>query len=82
VGSLQIARDSMRGGLALTAGQLQGMGALREGIDAAAATDLLWLHLCNAAYFIRTDDLGWTLDDSETWLNEALTFALLGPVSR
>jgi hypothetical protein len=51
-------------------------------IDAAAATDLLWLHLCNAAYFIRTDDLGWTLDDSETWLNEALTFALLGPVSR
>jgi AcrR family transcriptional regulator len=76
--SLRIAHESMRGGLASTARQLAGMGALREGMDAARATDLLWLHLCNAAYFIRTDDLGWSLDESETWLNDALPFALLG----
>ncbi|WP_280889877.1 TetR/AcrR family transcriptional regulator [Streptomyces sp. LBL] len=75
---LQTAHDSMRGGLALTAGQLDRMGALREGVDVARATDLLWLHLCNAAYFVRTDDLGWSLDESETWLNEALAFAVLG----
>lgn len=78
---LQIAHDSMRGGLALTARQLAGMGALREGMDASDATDLLWLHLCNASYFVRTDDLGWSLDKSETWLNDALPFALLGQVA-
>ena len=76
--SLLIAHESMRGGFAVTARRLAGMGALRDGMDAAHATDLLWLHLCNAAYFIRTDDLGWSLDESETWLNDALPFALLG----
>jgi AcrR family transcriptional regulator len=74
---LQIAHDSMRGGLALTARQLAGMNALREDVDVARATDVLWLYLCNAAYFVRTDDLGWPLDESETWLNDALSFALL-----
>ncbi|WP_229067498.1 TetR/AcrR family transcriptional regulator [Actinoplanes sp. DH11] len=75
--SLAIAHDSMRGGFRLVADRLAAMGALRPGVDAARATDILWLHLCNAAYFIRTDDLGWTLDQSETWLTEALTWALL-----
>ncbi|MEV5720452.1 TetR/AcrR family transcriptional regulator [Amycolatopsis mediterranei] len=75
---LRIAHDSLRGGLDLTARRLAGMGALRAGMDAARATDVLWLHLCNAAYFIRTDDLGWSLDESETWLNDTLPFALLG----
>ncbi|MFI5677828.1 TetR/AcrR family transcriptional regulator [Streptomyces cellulosae] len=74
----QIAHDSMRGGLSLTARQLAAMGALRDGLEVSRATDLLWLHLCNAAYFIRTDDLGWSLDESETWLDDALAFALLG----
>ncbi|WP_454198238.1 TetR/AcrR family transcriptional regulator [Nocardia sp. Marseille-Q1738] len=75
---LRIAHDSMRNGLALTADRLAAMGALRDDVDAPRATDLLWLHLCNAAYFIRTDDLGWSLDESETWLNDTLPFALLG----
>ncbi|WP_410604693.1 TetR/AcrR family transcriptional regulator [Amycolatopsis sp. lyj-90] len=79
---LQIAHDSMRGGLALTARRLADMGALREGVEASHATDLLWLHLCDAAYFIRTDDLGWSLEESETWLNEALPCALLAPSAR
>ncbi len=75
----QIAHDSMRNGLALTARRLEAMSALREGVDASRATDLLWLHLCNAAYFIRTDDLGWSLDESETWLTDTLSHALLRP---
>jgi len=73
----QIAHASMRNGLALTARRLASLGALREDVDADRATDLLWLHLCNAAYFIRTDDLGWSLDESEAWLNEVLPAALL-----
>ncbi|QKV73591.1 TetR/AcrR family transcriptional regulator [Amycolatopsis sp. Hca4] len=75
---LRIAHDSMRSGLALTARRLAELGALRDGVDVRHATDLLWLHLCNAAYFIRTDDLGWPLDTSEAWLNETLPRALLG----
>ncbi|MFG1923009.1 TetR/AcrR family transcriptional regulator [Cryptosporangium sp. NPDC048952] len=73
----RIAHASMRHGLALTARQLAELGALRDDVDVDRATDLLWLHLCNSAYFIRTDDLGWSLDESEAWLNEALPRALL-----
>ena len=73
----QIAHASMRNGLALTARRLSELGALRDDVDVARATDLLWLHLCNAAYFVRTDDLGWSLDESEAWLNEALPHALI-----
>ncbi|GIJ45372.1 TetR family transcriptional regulator [Virgisporangium aliadipatigenens] len=73
----RIAHASMRHGLALTARRLATLDALRDDVDVEAATDLLWLHLCNAAYFIRTDDLGWSLDRSEAWLNEALPPALL-----
>jgi AcrR family transcriptional regulator len=75
---LEIAHRSKRGGLELTARRLAVMTALRPDVDAARAADLLWLHLCNTAWFTRTDDLGWSLDASETWLTEALTFALLG----
>lgn len=75
---LQIAYDGLRGGLSLAARRLAGMGALREGMDESRAADVLWLYLCNAAYFVRTDDLGWSLDESETWLNDALPCALLG----
>ncbi len=73
----QIAHASMRHGLASTARRLAALDALRDDVDVDRATDLLWLHLCNAAYFVRTDDLGWSLDQSEEWLNEALRSALL-----
>jgi AcrR family transcriptional regulator len=73
----RIAHESMRGGFAHCAQRLADMGALREDVDVARAVDLLWLHLCNAAYFIRTDDLGWSLDESEAWLGEVLPHALL-----
>jgi len=75
--SMEIAHASLRSGLRLTADRLAAMGALRDGVDAAQAADILWLHLCNAAYFIRTDDLGWSLDRSEAWLNSVLPRELL-----
>jgi AcrR family transcriptional regulator len=73
----QIAHASLRHGLSLTARRLAELDVLRDDVDTDRATDLLWLHLCNAAYFIRTDDLGWSLDESQDWLNEALRSALL-----
>ncbi|MBT0773213.1 TetR/AcrR family transcriptional regulator [Kineosporia sp. J2-2] len=73
--SQDIAHRSMRAGLELTTHRLDELGAL--GVPAGRAVDLLWLHLCNAAYFIRTDDLGWTLDESEKWLCETLPGLIL-----
>jgi AcrR family transcriptional regulator len=75
--SMEIAHAGLRNGMRLTAERLAALGALRDGVDAAEAADILWLHLCNAAYFIRTDDLGWSLDKSEAWLNAVLPRELL-----
>jgi AcrR family transcriptional regulator len=76
--SMEVAHEGLRGGLRLTASRLAAMGALRDGLDAAEATDILWLYLCNAAYFIRTDDLGWPLEKSQAWLTAVLPRELLG----
>jgi AcrR family transcriptional regulator len=75
--SMEIAHESLRGALRLVAGRLAALGALRDGMDAPEAADILWMYLCNAAYFIRGDDLGWPLDRSETWLNAVLPRELL-----
>ena len=76
--SMEIAHEGLRGGLRRTADRLAAMGALRDGLTAAEAADVLWLYLCNAAYFIRTDDLGWPLEKSEAWLLAVLPRELLG----
>jgi hypothetical protein len=68
--SQDIAHEGLRGAPRLTADRLADMGALKENVDRDRATDLLWFYLSNTAYFLRTDELGWTLDESETWLNE------------
>ncbi|WP_045742721.1 TetR/AcrR family transcriptional regulator [Actinoplanes rectilineatus] len=75
----EIAHEGLRGALRVTADRLAEMGALRDGVDARHATDLLWLHLSNTAYFLRTDELGWTLDESEKWLHQAVPAALFTP---
>ncbi|MEU8821354.1 hypothetical protein [Actinoplanes sp. NPDC048796] len=79
--AMEIAHESLRGGLRLTADRLAELGALRDGLDAAGAADILWLYLGNAAYFVRGDDLGWPLDKSEGWLNVVLPRELLSAES-
>jgi AcrR family transcriptional regulator len=76
--SQEIAHEGLHGALRLAAHRLAHLGALQPDVDADRAADLLWLHLSNAAYFIRTDDLGWSLDASQEWLNKALPLALMG----
>ncbi|OIJ98947.1 TetR family transcriptional regulator [Streptomyces sp. MUSC 14] len=78
--SQRLAHESLRAGLDLAAGRLAAMGSLRADLDAAKAADVLWIYLSNAAYFVRTDDLGWSLDESEAWLGRVLPFALLDRV--
>jgi AcrR family transcriptional regulator len=75
--SMEIAHASLLAGLRLTAERLARLSALRDGLDAPGATDILWIYLCNAAWFVRTDDLRWSLDESVAWLNAELPHALL-----
>ena len=77
--SLDLAHAGLRNGLAVTARRLAELGALRPGVDVARATDILWFHLSNAAYFSLTDDLSWPLPEAGQWLTERLTSALLTP---
>ncbi|GAB3249111.1 TetR/AcrR family transcriptional regulator [Kineosporia babensis] len=75
--SLGIAHESLRQGLRLAAERLAAQEALRAGLDAGQATDLLWLYLCNTACFVRADDLGWSSQRSRDWLNTVLVRELL-----
>ena len=79
--SLDLAHAGLRNGLAVTARRLAELGALKPGLDAAGATDILWFHLSNAAYFSLTDDLSWPLERAKAWLTESLASALLTPLS-
>lgn len=74
--ALVLARDSLRGALSRTGTRLHTLDALRPGIDADQATDILWFHLSNASYFTLTGDNGWSLDRAEEWLLESLRRAL------
>lgn len=73
----RLARRSLRGALIRAGARLEDLGALRAGIDAAAATDQLWFFLTNSAYITLTDDNAWSLDRAETWLSQTLRTLLL-----
>ncbi|HEV6955606.1 MAG TPA: TetR/AcrR family transcriptional regulator [Promicromonospora sp.] len=75
--ALRVAHASLREGLRRTAERLARLGALREGLEVGEATDVLWFHLGNGAYFTLTDDNGWSLDRAESWLLDAVRGALL-----
>lgn len=70
----EIAHEGLRGALVLTARRLDEMGALRVSPERAAG--ILWFYLSNTAYFLRTDELGWDLAETEDWLVETLTLTL------
>ena len=75
--SMEMAHAGLRRGLARTAARLAELDALPESMTADEATDVLWFHLSNAAYFTLTDDLGWALPRATQWLTRTLTAALL-----
>ena len=52
-------------------------GALRPGLDAAEATDVLWTLCSLAVYDLLTTDRGWTDDRYLEWLTSTLSRELL-----
>ena len=58
--------------------ELDRKGALRPGLDAASATDILWT-LNHPDVWHLLADRGWTPEQWEIWFAEAATQQLLGP---
>jgi hypothetical protein len=71
-----------RGGNGLAAQRLADLGALRDGMDAGEALDIIWFYLGYAGFFTLVDDNGWTYQKPEQWLCTAVSQALLKPSQR
>jgi AcrR family transcriptional regulator len=56
---------------------LDAKGALREGLDAASATDIMWTLNHPAVYRLLVGDRGWTPARYERWLGDSLCRQLL-----
>jgi len=54
-------------------------GDLRPGLDAEAATDIIWTVAGPGVYILLVDHLGKTPDEYEAWLREQMTVLLLPP---
>ena len=52
-------------------------GALREGLDLDAATDLMWFHMAPGHLHELVHERGWSLDRYRSWLAETLMLTLL-----
>jgi AcrR family transcriptional regulator len=76
--SLKTAEQGLHDGVAHIARRLADLGALRPGLDAERATDVLWYYLNNSSYFTLTDTLAWPAERIAGWLYDTLVFGLLG----
>jgi AcrR family transcriptional regulator len=68
-----------RSGIGIAARRLADVGALRDGMDADAALDVLWFYLGYAGFFTLVDDNKWSYAKAEKWLFNAASQALLQP---
>lgn len=66
-----------RAGITFVAQRLAGLGALRDGLDADDAADILWFYLGYAGFFTLVDDNGWSYARAGEWLLQAARQALL-----
>ena len=55
-------------------------GALAEGLDVAAAADILWTLNHPSVYSLMSAERGWTIERYEQWLGALLCAQLLRPV--
>jgi AcrR family transcriptional regulator len=74
-----VAARRYRDALAVAAQRLADLGALRDGLGAREATDILWFYFGFAGLDTLINDNGWDHDRAETWLAEQARKALLKP---
>jgi AcrR family transcriptional regulator len=65
-------------GQARVAGLLASRGALRDGLNVETASDLIWTLTSLAVHDLFVVERGWTSEQYERWLTDALTRELLG----
>jgi AcrR family transcriptional regulator len=65
-------------GQARMAGLLASRGALREGLGVEIASDLIWTLTSLAVHDLIVVERGWSSEQYERWLTDALTRELLG----
>ncbi|MCA1572662.1 MAG: TetR/AcrR family transcriptional regulator [Chloroflexi bacterium] len=65
-------------GQARMAGLLASRGSLREGLSVETASDLIWALTSLALHDLFVVERGWTPEEYERWLTDALTRELLG----
>jgi len=70
-----------RAGDAIAARRLAELGALRDGIDADAALDIIWFYLGYAGFFTLVDENKWSYPKAQDWLCQAVSHALLKPTN-
>lgn len=68
-----------RGALASVSGRLAELGALRQGLDADQAVDVLWFYFGYSGLFTLHDENGWSYARAEEWLCQQASHALLQP---
>jgi AcrR family transcriptional regulator len=76
---LAVATKRYRDGTMVAARRLAELGALREGLDADEALDILWFYFGYSGFFTLVDDNGWSYSRAEQWLLNAATRDLLKP---
>ena len=73
----QKARDDRHMGARHVVAALEARGPLREGMDAAAAADVLWLHNDPSLYLQLVVHRSWTIERYRDWLAVTLKLQLL-----
>jgi hypothetical protein len=77
---LAVATRRCRDGMAVAARRLADLDALRDGIGADEALDILWLYFGYSSFFTLVDDNGWSDEKANQWLLTAASNALLRPL--
>ncbi|MFB7598518.1 hypothetical protein [Streptomyces sp. NPDC056160] len=62
----------------MVATRLSDLTALRPGLTAERATDILWFYLGHHSWRLCVSDQGWSWEEAERWLAEQVWAAVLG----
>jgi AcrR family transcriptional regulator len=75
--SLDAVTARYRGALASVSQRLAELGALRRGVEADQAADVLWFYFGYSGLFTLLDENGWSYARAEEWLCQEASRALL-----
>jgi AcrR family transcriptional regulator len=75
--ALEASTARYRAALGTAADRLAALRALRDGMSADEALDILWFYFGYSGFFTLVEDNGWSYDRAEAWLRAAASQMLL-----